>query len=330
MRLRYTVFALCVAAIVASVPLFAEGTGTQSAHWTYGAVFSNQNGKRQYLGLVSQPDLPAKTSPQTNSTRNTSTPYDYEIWLVRPGATQTLWYHSRQETFGLLNSPHQENSYVDNQHKLRSLVKSARPAKPLALPDNSSVAHSIGISPPDSLKEMISKSDYIVTASVIGILWNERVPIGSPNIYQHTVYLLSVESSIGSQQSPVLLKLSQVGGTQPAKEENASKSGGLSMAEDPLLTIGQRYLLFLRTMDDPLHFFKRLGYVQGASGGLTGKIADLDEYLCVNPLMGKIGLKDGKTTPVDSAQDLQFREGPQIFNLSEAEAVALIQSLLKP
>ena len=65
--------------------------------------------------------------------------------------------------------------------------------------------------------------------------------------------------------------------------------------------------------------------------GVSGKVADIDEYEYTDTFEGKLLLKDGMTRPVETTgnpkfDNWTFRFGPQILNVPENEAIQAIEA----
>ncbi|MCX6378490.1 MAG: hypothetical protein NT023_03300 [Armatimonadetes bacterium] len=104
---------------------------------------------------------------------------------------------------------------------------------------------------------------------------------------------------------------------------------GLVDAEAPLLQVGQRYLLFLRRLITTGRDSKR-GYLISEDNGIVGKSAELDEYMQVHHIAGKVWItSDGMTALSANQTEWQYRTGPQILGIPEDAAVSLIQDALK-
>jgi hypothetical protein len=177
---------------------------------------------------------------------------------------------------------------------------------------------------PDRLSRLCKQADTIVVGRATGIVRTDHAPVNAPQSNRIiTVCEVAVERYLktdGAPQQPATLKVAQEGGTL----------GGLTylVEDDPLLNVGDRYLLFLQTNNTPE--FQRLGGVTSCVAGTCGFWAYLDEYRVAEHLQGKVLLKGGQTAASDDPvqgqmMDWKFRDGGSLLGLPEDEAIAAVQ-----
>jgi hypothetical protein len=131
---------------------------------------------------------------------------------------------------------------------------------------------------------------------------------------------------------PAILKVYQTGGTLPWMEPGIGQGQGWRIREDPMLEVGERYILFLKKPSDLSHNFQRLGYIPAEIGGVVGKDAELDEYLVTDHWRGKLLLKDGFThAPADRGGNLHWRftQGFQILDQPEISTLTAIRAAIE-
>ncbi len=179
--------------------------------------------------------------------------------------------------------------------------------------------------PPPTLSHQCRAADTIVVAGVIRIARQSHVPENHPRSdHVATVFSVGVERylrSTGAPQQPPVLDVWQHGG---------AFDGLLRITEeDPLLSVGSRYLLFLKTSDTPEN--RLAGGLTWMVDGVAGIGAHLDEYRVTEHLTGKVLLIGGRTAlPQDpnlpNLRPWRFRrDGDTLLNLPEEEAIERVR-----
>jgi hypothetical protein len=317
-----------------------EANAAASQPWKLAVVFQVQGGRQAYVGTVDSPKTPKLPEPppadggKASSSCRLQNQIDYQVWLAAQGTTRGLWYSTQKHTFGCLSDAGEPGEGQADDGSLAALVRSARPAIDERGKVPGEGSHASWTPPPDSLEALCRRSDVIVVGQVVGILRNAHTPVNAAtDPLQHTVYALAVTRYLKSdkQQHRPLLKVWQTGGWLPWVAPIGNVRGtGYHIHDDPMLAVGQHYLLFLGLPEDPLRRYQQLGYVPASSGGVEGKMAELDEYMRTSHWIGKLLIREGRTcAPAvlgDQAMDhWRFSKGPQILDMALPEACANIE-----
>ncbi|WP_395140642.1 hypothetical protein [Armatimonas sp.] len=186
---------------------------------------------------------------------------------------------------------------------------------------------------PENIKDLIRPHDIIITCYVEGILRFSHSPFNSPHMFQNTLYSVHVEKYLkgtGTQQIKVL----QSGGPlawQSQTDSNKIKTG-YKIYGNPFLLVNTRYILFLR---DPSIYNTQIsekGYAEHTVKNIKGISFYAEEYLFINPLHGKILLKNGysySSLIVDIPNSSwKFPDNPQIVGIPEIQAIKNIENAI--
>jgi hypothetical protein len=299
----------------------AAASALEAPDWRVAVVFARSGKARNYVGTATVEALPAPAAPVAGAAPEAP---HYEIWLAGDGALRGLWYSSVENLYGEVNGEH---GFRDDGSLRRLLGRVA----PLGPPPGQTGGPRVFACPtfgsPPSLAAQCRGSDLIVVGRVVGVLREAHSPIGAEMSRQHTVSLFAVEEYLkGPPSAPPVVKVHQNVGSLPWRMEGLSASGaGYEEMQNPRLLLGERYCLFLKRPADPSGRYAKIGYVSGSTGGISGKVAELDEFMLVDNRQGRLLLRNGRT----KGQPRQpFDEEPQILNLPEHDAVALIRSYI--
>jgi hypothetical protein len=312
--------------------------------WALAVVYERQGEKRVLLGSVASPVVilsprtPAGTEAGAGEAMRRAS---HEIWLLKDGATRGIWYSREEALYGALPGADFVELSADDG-TLGEVVRSA--ALPPVTGGERQVDETAHAFPAGDarypLSELCGNSDVIAIGRVVGILREAFTPTNAHGPQQHTVYALAVQQYLKAHAdvlSPVL-KVYQMGGYLPyvfrPADDLEHRGVGFRIEDDPMLLVGADYCLFLRLPRVP---DRSRGYVFGRTGGFSGKIAELDEYVPTAPWRGKVLLRDGYTWSPDGdgapltrplPEAKQVREGPEILGRPIREAVRLIQEAL--
>lgn len=325
----------------------------QQAAWKLAVVFKRQKERLVYVGTVNtvnhvsllplvqhrSPDRKPAGSPALQN----ETVADYEIWLAADGQIRGIWYASAQQRFGLLTAEkgagHRDNGV------LRNLIKAAALPTPQSRsrPDASSrVMH---VPWPRTLQLLCEESPVIVVGRVVGILRNAHTPIAASGADQHTVFVIAVEDYLKNDTTdianktlrdrlslaPRIVKVWQEGGALPWRSEELSLQGkGYEVKNMPLMTLGERHILFLEGSSAS----RDTRVVNGVPWREpdTEKYIEADEYIVSYAPVGNLVLRNDKTRPHlnPDSKGKPFESGPQIVGVTEKEAIAAIQAECSP
>jgi hypothetical protein len=299
-------------------------------------VFRREKGTYSYLGAVSNPKLPGlavavPTRPSRGRvTGNAGSDAEYEIWLMGDGPSRGIWYSPSRRLWGDLDStgaPHHDAGLIGH------LISVARPTIPEPPRPVSAESTGLWLPPPPTLAALCRQSRIIAVGRVVGVLGYAHNPVQSTECVQHTVYAFAVEQylKIDTPAGRPVLKVWQNGGPLPwTGPSGVGRAVGWEIAEDPMLNVGDRYILFLKLPEEPGNEWHKLGFVPGRSGGgIYGKIAELDEYIATDHWRGKLLLRNGRTQAprfLGNPEDhWRFETGPQILDIPEAAAIQTIR-----
>jgi hypothetical protein len=156
----------------------------------------------------------------------------------------------------------------------------------------------------------------------------DHVPVNDPNSDEIlTGFSVAVEQypkSGGARDQPPSLKVVNFGGAIGA---NTFVDEG-----DPILSVGERYLVFLETNNTP-EFREDGGVMACIHMPLCGYSSYLDEFRVADSLEGKILLKNGLTSAPEDPNQSQsvawkFRDGTTLLGITEADAIAAVKRAL--
>jgi hypothetical protein len=188
---------------------------------------------------------------------------------------------------------------------------------------------------PESLAEYLLRADAIVLGKVNRVLRQHYVPMNLVNAMQSTVFEVDVETTILNETPFNLkpLKVGQLGGDLP----NGSDRAGMRVVNEPLLQVGQRYLLFLNDASKYNPAARERGFFESTKLGVTGKAGDVDELSIVPVPFGALLIEDGFLKPAREPGFVELkpwgvRQGnpPMLFGLTEADAIEHIRANLPP
>jgi hypothetical protein len=297
------------------------------ADWRLAVIFSRTAEGRSYLGTAPVTALPG---PSALAEAPPAAAASIEVWLARDGGLLGLWYAPEQETYGEIGTA---EAYRDDGVIAR-LVATASTPRPRSLDGASradSQIHALHFGNPATLLGQCRASEVIVVGRVAGVLRESHTPVGADGLKQHTVTLVAVEEFLHAPEgAPPVVKVYQIGGMLAWTDIDGSRGIGMEELKNPLLIPGERYCLFLNRPLGPRENWEKLGYVPGTSNGVSGKVAELDEYKLIDPVQGRLLLRDGITQvqqylPDELPVPWRFEMGPQLLGLPEANALALIR-----
>ncbi len=252
--------------------------------------------------------LPLPTSP-------TQQEYPYLLYMAKSGSILSFYYspnirQCKDSSGNRVLLPLLESTALHSQ---------IEKAKPAPIQHHSIFVDGDYFAPPLlHLKYFCKATQYIVTGRVVGVLREASSDqYNVENSSRHTVFLVAIERYLKSstENPPAVVKVRQVGGWYSLK------------AGDPLLGLGERYLLFLNLPPKP----PRLKKDAVPTPGREQVIAYQDEMILMHPLYGQILLSKElaivpETKYIDSAWG--FKEGVQITNVREEQALKNIEDTL--
>jgi len=177
--------------------------------------------------------------------------------------------------------------------------------------------------PVTSLSGLCLRSDTVVVGRVEGIVRQGEYP-GTDSTWAMTLWRFRVERYLradGAPTRPEVIHVFQSGGVLEVKRDGVVNRVARVMLGDPLLNVGERYLLFLRVARSDIP----------AEGG--GVIIRRGEFHAADRIRAKIRLVDGMTAPAsDAFQRIAPREfewgGGTLVGLTEAEAIERVRRAL--
>jgi hypothetical protein len=188
---------------------------------------------------------------------------------------------------------------------------------------------------PESLAEYLLRADAIVVGKVNRVLRQHYVPMNLVNPIQQTVFEFEVQTTVLNETEYRQPKLSvaQPGGDLPS----GTRATGMRHQDEPLLQVGHRYLLILRSAAKLSPAAKERGYFISTQSGVTGKAGEIDELQPVTPPFGVFLIEDGFLKPAHEPGFVELkpwgvRQGnpPMLFGLTEADAIEHIRANLPP
>ncbi len=337
-----TLLAGVVAAPPQPGPARNQDAVTAGEAWKLAVVFQCAPGQLDYIGTVMDPMISRRLADLDSPMSKRSGEHgDYQVWLIANGRTLGVEYSSEGGWIRAIASGGTHRGVVGDDGDIDRIVRNARLPTIAAKPplEAGRGLRAVGASwilPPSTLVDLCEASTIIARGRVVGILRTAHSPVGSNVPKQHTVYAFAVERYLkGGRAHPhPVVKVWQSGGDLPWQHPRTRERGvGYSVPEDPLLTIGARYCLFLTQPEDVLPAARRQGYIAGATAGVHGKFAELDEYKATDHWRGKILLHNGFTRAPATLGNLEdhwrFRRGPEILDVTEAVAIAAIEAAVQ-
>lgn len=179
------------------------------------------------------------------------------------------------------------------------------------------------------LSALCFTSHVIAVGTFEGVLRYGHVPFRSDSIFQETLYAFKVEKFLKTNSSVEYgpwLKIRQTGGPLPWTMEGGARGVGYKLRDNPIPTIGNRYIVFLTDPRIELPAFRQVGFVSGKRGDTKDIHYFTDELSFSDGLAGKILLQKGVTAPLEAKWS--FENGPQLLGTTEDEAVGLISSFV--
>jgi len=342
---------LCMAATPSTAPM--TNGQIQQVAWKLAVVFKREKESRVYVGTVDpvnhvrllplvQHRNPGLKSAGSPASRNEAV-VDYEIWLAADAQTQGIWYASAQERFGLL--PAEKGAGHKDNGVLKNLIKAAALPTPQTRPRPDASSRVSHLPWPPTLQLLCEESPVIVVGRVVGILRNAHTPIAASGADQHTVFVIAVEDYLKNDTtnihnkalrdrlslSPRIVKVWQEGGALSWRNEELSLQGtGYEVENVPLMTLGDRHILFLERSSASRD--KRVVNGLPRKEPDTEKYIEADENIVSSPTVGNLVLRNGKTRQHfdPDFEGYPFYDGPQIVGLIEKEAIAAIQAECSP
>ncbi len=316
--------------------------------WGRAIVFRTSGGRREYVGSVDRPTVPTiarKLTPeQPGGAISTGAGVgEYEIWFLGNGRTAVAGFSPARRQIRLPGDLGLRSAAVPEVQELAEVIRTARPSTPASaalLPAGATVGYPRrALGPTLDLRQLCDRSSVILVGNVAGILRQAHSPINSSARDQHTVYVVVVEEYLKYPKdgTPLsLVKIRTSGGPLPWTEQG-TRGVGFWQDDSPMLAVGSRYCLFLRSPleDDFLNRNRKRGYIQGYysdSNGVvsTGPVGALDEYYASEPRQGKVLLAQGFARPAEhrgaQRDRWQFLREPQIVEVPEAQALAAIRA----
>jgi hypothetical protein len=263
--------------------------------------------------------------------RTRDTGGDIEFWMVGDGVlgTATLDFRTRNVYFPTLR---QSLGIPSEQFKeLRTEIDSLQGiTMGRAVPASGSASHPTS---PYSLGQMCSSADMIVVGKAVSVLRVAPTPMNLPNSSRrHTVIAVVVDNVLKQFEplaSPVI-KVRHVGG-EGVRINREGKAVPFQSVGDPMLVIGNRYVLFLKSIlaGPEAERAVKKGYTIANIDGVEGPAGELDEMWLIHGLAGHFLVKDGVLSPPNSeTRGWRFHFGPQLMGLPLNEAVSLIRKEL--
>lgn len=185
---------------------------------------------------------------------------------------------------------------------------------------------------PSSLHLLVFDTDSIVVGRFEGVLRYAYTPFTANLVAsQNTLYKFTVERYIkGSGDRN--LKIYHNGGPLPWSAYGRTYEGFVS-DENPIVSVGERYLLFLIKPDTLIPAHRHRGYVSVLIQGKREVTQYLDELDIADPLRGKILLRSGQALSADLSGRTEnlhwrFETGPQLIDIPEHKAIANIKTVI--
>ena len=170
--------------------------------------------------------------------------------------------------------------------------------------------------------------ELIVMGTITTVLRTAHTPYESSGALQHTVFGFRVDRILKDEYGlkSRVIHVRQEMGDLPWQEGESSGAGFRFLGE-PMLIVGNRYLLILQRPNLGGMPFPRAMYK-----GVHGKSGEVGEHYIPNGAYGQILIQDSKLMPpyFDDGKQApwwRFETGPQLLGLTEGQAVQLILSL---
>ncbi len=193
-----------------------------------------------------------------------------------------------------------------------------------------------GIVQPRGLTLLCLGSDAIIVGKAVRIARAAHTPYNAFEPNQHTVFEVQVIRSLkhSGQTAPTSYFVRQNQGDL-AWQSGRSTGVGLRMEGEPMLRVGERYILFL---GDPYKNprVRQRGYGIATVGGVTGRSGEVGELmLAYQGTRAQLLISGGRTSvPQEDGRepfpDWSFRDGTPrtMLGLTEAQAIRIIENRL--
>jgi hypothetical protein len=156
---------------------------------------------------------------------------------------------------------------------------------------------------------------------------------------QHTVFVVRIEKTLKhkGEAHPSKVKVRQNQGNLPWKT-GQDRGLGYRIEGEPMLQIGQRYLLFLwNPYEAQPQAFRGRKYVESTIDGVKGRSGELDELmLVVHGTQAQVLLRNGKAeVPQEQGREAfpnwTYKLGPErtIVGISERDALDLVEKCIR-
>lgn len=179
------------------------------------------------------------------------------------------------------------------------------------------------------LSALCYTSHVIAIGTFDGVLRYGHIPLRSNSMQQEILYAFRVEKYLKaspSQKYGPWLKIRQTGGPLPWTSEIGDSGIGYKLPDDPIPTIGNRYIVFLKDSRIEWPAFSQFEFVSRKRGDASDIHFFTDELSFSNGKTGKILLQKGVAAPLEAKWS--FESGPQLLGKTEVEATNLISSFV--
>ena len=337
--MRKFLTAMMLLAVIQITTVSLADTSSVQQPWRAAVIFNRSGDTFTYSGTTYSPIVAASLITGASTTPipiATQPNVSAEVWLARDGQLVGLWYSQSAHKYGRILNGGAYATAINDDGTISQLVSSTTPE--VGTPPQPAMVRSIAdwSSPePSTLASLTDLSAVIVVGRVVGILRVAHTPENAPYEMQHTVFPVAVESYLkkDTPAPPHVLKVWQEGGSLAwSSSDGSGRTGrGFAIMQDPLLHVGDRYCLFVRRQADPGGVFAKAGYVTGSANGITGRQAELDEYLETSHTVGKYLLRGGKVYEAgvadpNAGQIALQSPIPDTIGLSEKVLIAAIRS----
>lgn len=180
---------------------------------------------------------------------------------------------------------------------------------------------------PSELRWLINRGTVIATGTITAKVREAHSPPASKDIFQHTIFSFTVERYIrkGPVESARILLIRQNQGHLPWIDPDGARGIGLRVDGEPMLQVGTRYVLFLRSELD--------GTVFKDADNLTPNPYEAAEFRLVHPRFAIWPIVKGEVSnPVDNEippfPSNRFDAGKQLLGVSERVAEELIREAI--
>ena len=304
--------------------------------WKVAVVFKRAGGRLEFAGVTIAPKSPisvnaAGSSATRGSARRVAFSYDREVWYAGNGSLLGIAFDTKSMRFTVIRDGAPISPVFRDDSTVATTCAEAAAIKSTELKHADAEVISEYFMPPQSLANLCSRSDLICIGVPVAVLRNAHTPINADSMDQHTVQLVTVEALLKedhTHRAPVI-KLRQEGGDLSyATPRGPTRGRGTKYLEDPILTLGKRYILFLQKLGKDRA--PGATSIEGHVGGVHGTIAELDEYRVSDHWRGKVLIESGKTAAPEKTgrprmDHWQFELGGTLIDLSEKDAIESIR-----